>query len=183
MLNTGMPYLVPFLSAGIGWLVAKISVSLYTSAVLKRKECIGQSIGNYAAQQFSFEGIEQAATQPETIEKILPYAEAHIDEFLRVKLPAAMPMLAMFISDKLVAEMKAIFMKELQELFPGLIQQYLGNVKANLNLSHIISAKLNTISTGTLKPLLVKQLKIVNYACAVTGFVCGCLYIFLTPLA
>ena len=183
MLNTGMPYLVPFLSAGIGWLVAKIFTSVYISAVVKKREQISRAIGDYAAQQFSLDAVAQAATDPATIEKILPFAETHIDTFLRVKLPAAMPMLAMFISDKLVADMKAIFMKELQELFPALIEEYFRNVKKNFNIANVISTQLNTISLALLKPLLRKQLRVIAYACATTGFLCGCFYIFLTPLA
>ena len=94
-----------------------------------------------------------------------------------------MPMLAMFISDKLVAEMKAIFMNELKELFPALIQQYLSNVRRNMDISNIISTKLNTISSNQLQPLLRKPLRVLEYACMATGFICGFFYISLTLLA
>lgn len=180
MLHTVLPYLAPFLFAGIGWLIAQIFISFYLSAILKKRTQISQAIGDYAARQFSLDSIEQTATEPATIEKILPFAEEHIDNFLRVKLPAAMPMLAMFISDKLVADMKAIFMKELQELFPAIIRQYFANVKKNISVSDMISTKLNGISANTLKPILLKPMQIVYYSCALTGFVCGCIYIFLT---
>ncbi len=183
MLNTGLPYLAPFLFAGIGWLVAKVFTAVYSTAVIKKREQIGRAIGDYAAQQFSLDSIERTATEPATIGKILPFAETHIDNFLRVKLPAAMPMLAMFISDKLVADMKAIFMKELEELFPAVIQQYFANVKKNISLSDTISTQLNGISTDTLKRLLRKQLRVMDYTCAATGFICGCFYIFLTLFA
>ena len=176
-------YLLPFISALIGWIVAKIAVSAYISILLKRRAAISSAIGDYAAQQFSFDALEQTLTKPESIEKILPFAEAHIDNFLRVKLPAAMPMLAMFISDKLVADMKGIFMNELKELFPALIQQYLGNIKKDFDLGNTISTKLNTISTSTLRPILVRQLRIAEVASVLAGFLCGCFYIFLTWIA
>ena len=176
-------YSLPFLCALLGWLVARFSVVVYLSFVLKKKTQIGAAIGNYAEQQVSFGAIEQQLTAPETIEKILPFAEEHIDTFLRVKLPAAMPMLAMFISDKLVAEMKGIFMKELQQLFPALIGQYLGNLKNDINISHFISSKVDAISNATLRSFLWKQLRVIEIACALTGLLCGILYIFLTRIA
>lgn len=176
-------YVLPFVFALLGWLIAKLAIALYVSVATKRKAQISSAVGSYVAQQFSFTEMEQRLTEPATVEAILPFAEQHIDEFLRKKLPAAMPMLAMFISDKLVADMKAIFMKELKELFPALIKQYLTQVKQNLNISHLVSAKLNAVSSNTVASLLKKQLHVVEYACAATGFVCGFLYIFLTLLA
>ena len=174
---------LPFISAFLGWLVAKLSVTVYLSFILKKKTQIGVAVGKYAEQQISFDAIEQQLTAPATIEKILPFAEDHIDTFLRVKLPAAMPMLAMFISDKLVADMKGIFMKELKELFPALIGQYLGNIKKDINISYLISSKFDAISNATLQSFLWKQFRIVEIACAITGFLCGCLYILLTWIA
>ena len=176
-------FAMPFVFAGIGWLIAKLVVAIYISLVVKKKADIGNAIGNYIEQQSSFADIEQRLTEPATIEAILPFAEQHIDEFLRKKLPAAMPMLAMFISDKLVADMKAIFMNELKELFPVIIQQYLTNVKKSTNIKAIVWAKLNAFSFSTIQTFLKRQLRVVEYACAATGFVCGCLYIFLTLLA
>ncbi len=188
LLKKSMPtdwilFLMPFIFACIGWIVAQVAISVYISVILNKKNQLAQAIGNYAVQQFSIDAIEKQLTHPDTIEKILPFAEEHIDSFLRVKLPAAMPMLAMFISDKLVAEMKAIFMNELKELFPALIGQYLANIKKDFNPADAISARLNGISAEILRPLLRKQLQIVSYACALTGFLCGCLYFFLTRLA
>ena len=142
----------PFVFALIGWLVGKIVVTVYVSFLLKRKAHISDIFGRYVEQQLSFADIEQRLTEPASIEAILPFTEEHIDEFLRKKLPAAMPMLAMFISDKLVADMKAIFMNELKDLFPALIQQYLTNVKKNTNISRIVSAKLNAISFSLFNP-------------------------------
>ena len=183
MLLTRIFYLLPFLFALLGWLVAKLAVSVYLSAILKKRNKISTAIGNYVAKQFSFDSIEQTLTNPESIEKILPFADEHVENFLRVKLPAAMPMLAMFISDKLVADMKAIFMKELKELFPALIQQYLSGIKKDLDISQFISAKLDSTTNESITSLLKKPLQIVDYACVLTGFLCGCIYILLTLIA
>lgn len=176
-------YFIPFIFAFLGWLIAKLAVHIYISALLKRKLAISQAIGTYAEKQFSLDAIEQKLVAPETIEKIIPFADAHIEEFLRVKLPAAMPMLAMFISDKLVADMKTIFMNELKQLFPALIQQYLTNVKKDISISNLITTKINGVSTKVISNFLWKQFRLVEASSSLTGFLCGILYIFLTRVA
>lgn len=183
MVSSDLVYLLPVVCALLGWLVAKLCIAIYITVFLKRKAQIGTSIGEFAEKQISLDAIEQKLTQAETIEKILPFADVHIEDFLRVKLPAAMPMLAMFISDKLVNDMKAIFMNELKQLFPALIQQYIGNVKKDLRISQLISSRFNSVADQTLQSFLWKQLRIVEISSFLTGFLCGCLYIFLTRIA
>jgi len=92
-------------------------------------------------------------------------------------------MLAMFISDKLVADMKAIFMGELKELFPALIQQYTANLKKDISISNLISSKLSVVPDTHIKQLLRKQFQIVELLGAVIGFATALLYIFLTWIA
>jgi len=57
-------------------------------------------------------------SDPALTQSMLPLAEGHIDDFLRNKLPKAMPVVGMLIGDKTIAQFKAIFMEELQALFP-----------------------------------------------------------------
>lgn len=54
--------------------------------------------------------------------EVLPLAETHVDDFLRNKLPKAMPVVGMFIGDKTIAQFKAVFMEELQTLLPEFVE-------------------------------------------------------------
>lgn len=49
---------------------------------------------------------------------ILPLADTHVDDFLRNKLPKKMPVMSMLVGDKTIAQLKAVFMEELQDLLP-----------------------------------------------------------------
>ena len=49
---------------------------------------------------------------------ILPLADTHVDDFLRNKLPKAMPVMSMLVGDKTIAQLKAVFMDELRTLLP-----------------------------------------------------------------
>jgi hypothetical protein len=61
-------------------------------------------------------------SDPALTQSMLPLAEGHIDDFLRNKLPKAMPVVGMLIGDKTIAQFKAIFMEELHALFPVIME-------------------------------------------------------------
>lgn len=70
--------------------------------------------------------IESFITGPGVTTEVLKLAETHVDHFLRDKLPTAMPVVAMFVGDKTIAQFKSVFMEELKQLLPLFIQSYLG---------------------------------------------------------
>jgi hypothetical protein len=72
--------------------------------------------------------VESKMTDPSQVQEVLPLAEAHIDHFLRHKLTTAMPMVAMFIGDKTIAQFKGVFMEELEQLLPVFVKAYLERV-------------------------------------------------------
>lgn len=76
-------------------------------------------------EPLSFSEIEQKISDPANVEKILPLLEVHIDTFLREKLTAEIPMMGMLIGGKTISQVKGVFMKELKELFPVLMRQYM----------------------------------------------------------
>lgn len=60
-----------------------------------------------------------------TFDRMRPLVEKQVDEFLSIRLPREMPMIGMFIGEKTIAQLKAIFLKELEDIFPLVMQQYL----------------------------------------------------------
>src|SRR5258708_21170537 len=99
----------------------------------KRQRQIAESLGKIVGQELlSFGDIEQTITDPGNVQKILPLAEEHIDHFLRSKLKETMPMISLFIGDKTINQLKEVFMKELEELFPVIMKNYVANLKHDL---------------------------------------------------
>lgn len=182
-MQTSLFYFFPFISAILGWLLGVIVSKVFVNQLLSNQQQIAGKVAAYASSQFSPVGIEEKLTSAETIDKILPFAEGHIDNFLRNKLPESMPMLKMFISDKLVSDMKAIFMKELQTLFPALITQYLANAKSSFSVENIITQKLSAIPSSTVNRALSKQIRAFQIFGAILGFVIGGFQILLTVIA
>ena len=108
----------------------------------KRQRQFAEKLGKLVSEQLlSFQDIEQKITHPENLKKIMPQVEEHIDHFLRVKLAEQMPVISMFIGDKTISELKSIFTKELETLFPVIMQKYMGSLQDQLVLQARIDAR------------------------------------------
>jgi len=192
-------YLFPFISALLGWIINSIIVKMLfhplqpkkilgitiQGVLPKQQQPLAERIGKFAgADLFSFESIEQKITDPKNLDKVMPTIEQHIDHFLRVKLGKEMPVISMFIGDKTVNTMKAIFMKELSELFPQIMKNFAGNLQADINLEKIVTDKISGYPIEKLETVfnqqLSKELLGIKFAGAVAGFLIGLLQILLT---
>lgn len=164
--------LIPFLSACTGWVTIRIAIWLLfhplqpkTILGLKlqgiwpaRREQIALQAGNYAATAFSLEQLEQRLNEPSQFDAVKPLIEEHMDHFLRHKLKEQMPMIAMFIGDKTIQSLKTIFIQEIESLFPQVIGQFAGNLKNELNVRELVSAKLAAIPNQTIEQIVRKEL-------------------------
>lgn len=196
-----MIYLIPILGAFTGWFVNRaalwllfhpvkpLNLGLFTlqGAFPKQQKQLGAQLGKMVAEQFfSFESIRQKLTDPAKISAIKPYVEEHLEHFLRKKLPETMPMISMFIGDSTINQIKSTLADELDLLFPKLISQYLDNVKNDLDMEAIISAKVAAVSSTQLEQGLRRQLgrglAKMAWASAAIGFLIGLLQLLLAIL-
>ena len=194
-------YTIPFISAFIHWLTIWMALKMlfhprqpkkflgltFHGVFPKRQKQIAESLGKIVGQELlSFDDIEKTITNPENVQRILPLAEAHIDNFLRVKLKESMPMIAMFIGDKTITQLKEVFMKELEELFPVIMKNYVAHLKNDLDLEKIVVEKISSFSSDKLETMLnqilTKEFRFVEVIGAALGFFIGLLQIFLTFL-
>ena len=195
-------YTIPVISAFIHWLTIWMALKLlfhprkprkFLGLTLhgvfpKRQQQIAESLGKIVGQELlSFGDIEKTITNPENVQKILPLAEEHIDHFLRTKLKESMPLISMFIGDKTIVQLKTVFMKELEELFPTIMKNYVSNLKNDLDLERIVVEKIADFSSDKLEQMLnqilTKEFRFVEVIGAALGFFIGLLQIFLTLLS
>jgi uncharacterized membrane protein YheB (UPF0754 family) len=194
-------YTIPFISAFIHWLTIWMALKLLfhprqPKKVLgftlqgifpKRQRQIAESLGRIVGQELlSFGDIEKAITDPENVQRILPLVEEHIDHFLRNKLKETMPMIAMFIGDKTINQLKAVFMKELEELFPVIMRNYVTHLREDLDLEKMVVEKIAGFSNDRLETMLneflTKEFRFVEVIGAALGFLIGLLQIGMTLL-
>ncbi len=154
----------------------------------KRQEQFAEKLGKLVSQELlSFDEIAGKLTHPDNLNRLTPYVEEHIDHFLRVKLKEAMPMISMFIGDKTIAQLKGIFMEELQQLFPVIMEKYMGTLQEQLDLEKIVVEKVRSFSSDKLEQILnqimAKEFRFVEIVGAVLGFLIGLVQIAITWLA
>ena len=191
--------LIPFISAFIGWFTNWIAIKMlfhprlpkkilgvtFQGIFPKRQQQFAMKLGKLVSNELlSFDEIEQKITNPQNVEKLLPMLEAHIDVFLKEKLTAQIPLLAMFVGEKTIAQIKGVFMTELQELFPLLMKQYMGTLQQELDLEKIVSEKVGKFSSDKLEEILNQimstEFRFVEIIGGVLGFLIGIAQVFLT---
>ncbi|TXT28924.1 MAG: YheB protein [Chitinophagaceae bacterium] len=195
-------YLIPFISAFIGWFTNWIAIKMLFHPRLpkkilgitfhgifpKRQKQFAEKLGKLVSNELlSFEDIEQKISNPANISKMMPLVETHIDHFLRVKLAEQMPMISMFIGDKTINQLKTVFITELTELFPVIMKNYMQNMQGELDLEKIVIDKVSGFSSDKLEQILndimAKEFRFVEIIGGVLGFLIGLLQVFLTILA
>jgi uncharacterized membrane protein YheB (UPF0754 family) len=191
--------LIPIISAFIGWFTNWIAIKMlfhprepkkilgitFHGIFPKRQQQFAEKLGKLVSQELlSFEDIERKITSSENLKKVMPQVEEHIDHFLKVRLVEAMPVISMFIGDKTIAQLKGIFVKELEELFPNVMKNYMGKLKQDLDLEKIVVDKVAAFSTDKLESILYqimsKEFRFVEIIGAVLGFIIGLMQVLIT---
>lgn len=194
-------YLIPLLGAFSGWLISRaaiwlifhpakpVNLGLFTLQGIfpRQQQRLAEQMGKMVSEQFfSFDDIRKKLTDPAKISAIKPHVEEHLEHFLRKKLPETMPMISMFIGDSTILQIKTTLAAELDLLFPKLIDQYLENVKSELDLQSIVASKIASLSVEQVEAGLHRQLggglAKMGWLGAGIGFVTGCLQLLLALL-
>jgi uncharacterized membrane protein YheB (UPF0754 family) len=193
--------LIPFISAFIGWFTNWIAIKMlfhprvpkkilgftFHGIFPKRQKQFAEHLGRLVSKELlSFKDIEDKITHPDNLKKVMPLVDEHIDGFLKTKLSAAIPMLSMFIGDKTIAQIKDVFMVELEELFPQLMKNYMGTLQQELDLEKIVIAKVSNFSSDKLEQVLndimAKEFRFIEIIGGVLGFIIGLLQVLITLL-
>lgn len=191
--------ILPVISAFIGWFTNWIAIKMlfhpkqpkkilgitFQGIFPKRQQQFAMKLGKLVSNELlSFSEIEQKISNPANVEKILPLLESHIDTFLREKLTTEIPMIGMLIGDKTILQVKGVFMKELEELFPVLMQQYMNTLQHDLDLEKIVIEKVGKFSSDKLENILNQimstEFRFVEIIGAVLGFIIGLVQVVIT---
>jgi len=192
-------YTIPFISAFIHWLTIWMALKMLFhpkkprrflgltihGVFPKKQHQIAENLGRIVGQELlSFDEIEEKITGSGNLDSIYPEIEKQIDDFLRNKLKVSMPMIAMFIGENTVLQLKEVFMNELKSMLPPLLKNYIHNLKDKLDLEQIVSEKIKNFSSDRLENLLnqilTKEFRFVEIIGAILGFIIGVVQILIT---
>jgi uncharacterized membrane protein YheB (UPF0754 family) len=150
---------IPLMSAILGWLIAWLFIKLIFAPW-------HNGLKNFI-QGLQIESIVPASASKAQFEAILPLIDDKFDQFFKQKLGEKMPMISMFIGDKTVAQLKSIFLEELQLIFPAVLNQFLYNAKNDF--TNTIHSKWRLI----LEPILLKATRKYRIIAFLIGLIWG----------
>jgi len=168
-------FLIPLISGCIGWICHIFLGNYFLYRYLPgQKDKIAAVLAKQMQSILPFDTIEKKIGSPALIEKAMPMIEAHIDEFLSVKLPQEIPMLAMFVGNKTTDKIKEVFITQLKALFPRVMGNIVNDLKESFNIETAIKSGLDQTDLSSLlkKELPGNNLKI-SYAGLLIGFIIG----------
>jgi uncharacterized membrane protein YheB (UPF0754 family) len=193
---------IPLISAFIGWFTNWIAIKMlfhpkepkkilgitFHGIFPKRQKQFAEKLGRLvSAELLSFSDIESKITNPENLDKIMPVVDKHIDDFLRVRLADAMPVVSMFIGEKTINQLKEVFMTEMKTLFPVIMGNYMEKLKDDLDLEKIVVDKVAAFSTDKLENILnqimSKEFKFVEIIGGVLGLIIGIVQVLITLIS
>ena len=193
--------LIPFISAFIGYITNLLAIKMLFHpkkpvSILgfkvqgifpKRQQQFAEKLGKLVGQELlSFAEIEAQLTANENLTKLTPVVEKHLDHFLRNKLSSEMPIISAFIGEKTIQKLKAVFLEEMNLLFPDLMKKYAQHLEEDLDLERIVTEKVSNFSSekleGLLYQIMSKEFRFVEIIGAILGFLIGLFQVGLTLL-
>ncbi|MFN7275459.1 MAG: DUF445 domain-containing protein, partial [Bacteroidota bacterium] len=136
--------IIPLISAFIGWFTNWIAIKMlfhprepkkilgftFHGIFPKRQQVFAARLGKLVSDELlSFSDISTKITNPSNLKSVMPLIEKHIDRFLREQLPEQMPLISMFIGESTIQELKGVFVRQLEVLFPEIMQSYVHTLK------------------------------------------------------
>jgi uncharacterized membrane protein YheB (UPF0754 family) len=183
-------FLIPLAGALVGWCSNRcltwivfhpkypfriFGVTLH-GIIPKNKDLIAKKLAQYSKTIFKPEELLAQLGDASNLEKIRPMIDEHLDHFLRVKLAKEMPFITAFIGDKTINSLKALFMTELEQLFPQIMGAYAGTLHGEFNIEQLVMSKMSQVSIeDELRKSLSKELRFVELIGASIGLLIGVL--------
>jgi uncharacterized membrane protein YheB (UPF0754 family) len=191
--------LIPVISGFIGWFTNWIAIKMLfhprepirvmgitiQGIFPKRQQQFAEKLGKLVSKELlSFEELTKKISSPDNLHHIMPLMEEKIDDFLRQKLSEVFPVISMFIGENTINQLKAVFLDELESMFPGLIKAYMNTLESTLDLEKIVTEKVKGFSTDKMEEILIqimeKEFRFVEILGGIVGFLIGLLQIVIT---
>lgn len=167
----------------LGWLFALGGLNFFRKGSWLRKIDLSDLGNSLEKELLSPAFIREKLLTPDNYQKMVPQVESHIDHFLRVRLKEDMPVVGMMIGDRTINQMKGIFLKEMEQLFPEVMEGYLINMKEGSSMKGILTERLHKdndhFMKELVKPLHHQYAVKIQVLAAGAGFVSGILQVLI----
>jgi uncharacterized membrane protein YheB (UPF0754 family) len=182
---------IPLVSALIGYVTNYVAVRMLfrphkptrflgltlQGLVPRRQKEIARSLGAMIERDlFSHEDIQAALASSETTEEATAFLSEQVDLFAQ-RLGGQNPMVGMFLQGPLLEQVKGMLLAQMSEKFPQLIERVVERAEHKLDVSAIVTAKVEKFDLSKLESLIYevssRELKTIEVLGGVLGFLVG----------
>jgi uncharacterized membrane protein YheB (UPF0754 family) len=182
---------IPVVSALIGYVTNFIAVRMLFrphaprrvlgltlhGLVPRRQPEIAHSLGTMIERDlFSHDDIQEALKSAETQQEARAFVSEQVDLFAQ-RLGVQNPMIGAFLGGALLDQVKGILVAQMDEKFPQLIERVVERAEHKLDVSAIVSKKIEQFDLSKLESLIyevsARELKTIEVLGGVLGFLVG----------
>ena len=112
---------------------------------VKKREILLKGAKGFLNTDVLLAVLRKELTGDRSFEKIMDLADKQVDDFLRIRLVKELPYVGMLIGDQTILALKKVFMKEMETLFPTVMNQYMDGMQTSFKSGTMIQDKIATI--------------------------------------
>jgi len=191
-------YLIPFISALIGWFTNFIAVKMlfhprepvrlawfhFQGIFPKRQHQIAENLGKVVATELlSTHELKDKLLKPENIKAVHNSIAFRLHQYLSDSLPQKYPMIALIVSGKTKDKVMDEVMREIYNMTPSVIDELMEKVDQSVNIEAMVRDKVSQFPASRLEDmlhqLLKKEFRFIEWIGAILGFIIGCLQLLL----
>jgi len=200
-MNNLMFWTQPLISSFIGWVTTWLAIKMLfhprnpirilgitvQGVFPKRQRQVAQELGRIVAKELlHFDEIAGQLKDPAMLSGLTPTVEKHLDNFLQVKLKEKLPIIAMFVSNDMLQQIKAGMLEEIALLLPEIIHQYTDSLSRKIDIEKMVTDKVSGFSSDKLEQILgavmKKEFWFLEIVAAVLGLLIGLVQMGLSML-
>ena len=117
--------------------------------------------------------IRKELTGTRSFEKLMILADKQVDDFLRIRLVKELPYVGMLIGEQTIVALKKVFMKEMETLFPTVMNQYMDSLQQEWKTETMINEKVAVIDDDRISKLFLPINRFIIYWSVLLGLMIG----------
>lgn len=185
-------YLIPLISALIGWFTNFIAVKLLfhprkaisfgffklQGIFPKRQEEIAVQLGKVVAKELlSTKDIQEKILHPDNIQMLYLNIEQKLEDYLIYTLPVKYPVANIFVGDKTRDKIIGEVMDQIKVMTPQMTDELIQKLQDNVDIEKMVYSKVSQFPPEQLEnmlgKLMKKEFRFIEWIGAILGFLIG----------
>ena len=148
--------------------------------IIKKRERIEKILAQEIVKKIDWQVVAQMVSSNKNLsESLQEFLSQGIESFLRNKLPEEIPMLKMFITDKIIGQFKRPLLEQLCILIPQAITKMITDIPYMFPVSDLIQKNISLMHMHNfLAPTIRDAIKLFQWWMALAGLILGTIAIY-----